>query len=72
MADEQNESLEERKVKALENIAETLDLMLEWVEEIDKEGWDERLQWYLGVFKQKFVDGTYEPEKIDNAKDQRK
>lgn len=67
MAEENNE-LQERQVKALENIAETLDLMLEWLEEVDKEGWDKRIQWYLDLFKQKFLDGTYEPEEGDGKR----
>ena len=64
-------SLEERKVNALENIAESLDLMLEWVEEIDKEGWGERIQWYLHLFKQKFIDENYEPEEEDGKRRRR-
>ena len=35
--------LEERKVKALEKIAESLDALTLWVEEIDKEEWGDRL-----------------------------
>lgn len=42
--------LEERKVKALEKIANTLDGLTLWFEEIDKHGWDERLQFYLSEF----------------------
>lgn len=45
------EELEERKVKALEKIALSLDSLTLWFEEIDKEGWDERLQFYLAEFK---------------------
>ena len=43
--------LEERKVKALEKIALSLDSLTIWVEEIDKEGWDERFQFYLSEFR---------------------
>lgn len=39
--------LEERKVKALEKIAMSLDGLVLWFEEIDKEEWDERIQYYL-------------------------
>jgi len=45
-----SEKLEERKVKALEKIANTLDGLLLWFEEIDKEDWGERLQYYLSEF----------------------
>lgn len=43
--------LEERKTKALEKIARCLDSLTLWFEEIDKEGWDERMQYYLSEFK---------------------
>lgn len=39
--------LEERKVKALEKIANSLDALTIWFEEIDKEDWGPRLEWYL-------------------------
>lgn len=39
--------LEERKVKALEKIADSLDALTLWFEEIDKEDWDSRIQHYL-------------------------
>lgn len=47
--------LEERKVRALEKIANSLDALTIWFEEIDKEEWDARLQWYLTEFHNKFV-----------------
>lgn len=47
--------LEERKVRALEKIANSLDALTIWFEEIDKEEWDARLQWYLAEFHNKFV-----------------
>ena len=43
--------LEERKVKALEKIALSLDSLTIWFEEIDKEGWDERIQFYISEFR---------------------
>ena len=43
--------LEERKTKAMEKIARCLDVLTLWFEEIDKEGWDERAQYYLSEFK---------------------
>jgi hypothetical protein len=39
--------LETRKVKALEKIANSIDALTVWFEEIDKEEWSQRLQWYL-------------------------
>jgi hypothetical protein len=39
--------LEQRKVKALEKIANTLDALTVWVEEIDKKEWGDRIQYYL-------------------------
>ena len=42
--------LEERKVKALEKIANTIDALTIWFEEIDKEEWSDRFQYYLGEF----------------------
>lgn len=39
--------LETKKVKALEKIANSLDALTIWFEEIDKEDWSQRLQWYL-------------------------
>lgn len=39
--------LETRKVKALEKIANSMDALTVWFEEIDKKEWGERLAWYL-------------------------
>jgi hypothetical protein len=43
-------ALEMRKVKALEKIANTLDALTIWVEEIDKQEWSDRVQYYLSEF----------------------
>ena len=51
-----NEKLEERKVKALENIADSLDQLVEWAEEVDKDTWGERIEWYLSLWKAKYID----------------
>ena len=40
-------ALEIRKVKALEKIANTMDALTVWFEEIDKEEWSDRIQYYL-------------------------
>ena len=64
MATKSNEEivLEERKVKALEKIANTIDALTIWFEDIDKADWSERLQWYLYRFHDKYV-GQEEEEK---------
>ena len=45
--EEQLQKLEERKVKALEKIANSLDALTIWFEEIDKQEWSDRIQYYL-------------------------
>jgi len=49
---QQNELLllEQKKVKALEKIANSLDALTVWFEEIDKDEWGARIQWYLTEF----------------------
>ena len=42
--------LEQRKVKALEKIANSLDALTIWFEEIDKQEWSDRAQYYLSEF----------------------
>jgi hypothetical protein len=42
--------LETRKVKALEKIANSIDALTVWFEEIDKKEWGERIAWYLYDF----------------------
>ena len=39
--------LEQRKVKALEKIANSLDALTVWFEEIEKQDWSDRMQFYL-------------------------
>ena len=39
--------LEQRKVKALEKIANSVDALTLWFEEVDKDEWGERIQYYL-------------------------
>ena len=58
--------LEERKVKALEKIANSIDALTLWFEEIDKEEWNERTQYYLAEFLNRtpeITKDTEEPEK---------
>lgn len=47
--------LEQRKVKALEKISNSLSTLTVWVEEIDKEEWGNRIQFYLAEFHNKIV-----------------
>lgn len=42
--------IEERKAAALEKIADSLDSLTLWFEEVDKEEWGDRIQYYLGEF----------------------
>jgi hypothetical protein len=39
--------LEKRKVKALEKIANSVDALTIWFEEVDKKDWSDRIQFYL-------------------------
>ncbi len=48
----QSNPLEERKIKALEKIAKSLDALTNWFEDIDKTEWSERIQYYLYEFHQ--------------------
>ena len=48
--------LEERKIKALEKIGNSLDALSLWFEEIDKEEWGDRIAWYLDLWKKKYID----------------
>lgn len=43
-------SIEERQVIALESIANSLDALSLWFEEIDKDEWGDRTQFYLAEF----------------------
>lgn len=47
MTTEEKDSLELRKVKALEKIANSVDALTIWFEEVDKTEWSERIQYYL-------------------------
>ena len=54
--------LEERKVQALEKISKSLAILVLWFEEVDKEEWGERIQYYLSEFLEKG-----EPEKKNGS-----
>jgi hypothetical protein len=47
MTEEEKFELEKRKVKALEKIGNSLDALTIWFEEIDKQEWSDRVQYYL-------------------------
>lgn len=57
--------LEERKVKALEKISRSLDAFVLWFEEIDKEEWNERIQYYLAEFLNRTPESTKEVEELE-------
>lgn len=56
----ENYEYEERKVKALESIAKNLSNISAWLDEIDKDDWSERIQWYLDMFKKAYLDPALE------------
>jgi len=53
--EEVNKELEERKLEALEKIATILDSLTIWFEEVDKEEWSNRVQYYLAEFHNKYL-----------------
>jgi hypothetical protein len=67
--DEKNEQLllEQRKVKALEKIANSMDALTIWFEDIDKEEWSARVQYYLAEFHTKIVKGDTENNDEEEA-----
>ena len=54
--------LEQRKVKALEKIANSIDALTIWVEEIDKDTWGARIEHYL----HEWYKTSIEPNKLDD------
>ena len=57
VGDDTQQILEERKVKALEKLANSLDALTIWFEEIDKDSWGPRIEWYMSLWKEKYIDG---------------
>lgn len=57
--------LEERKVKALEKIGTCLDALTLWFEEIDKDTWGSRIEWYLDLTRRKYLSDVEEEETED-------
>ena len=68
--EEKNEQLllEQRKVKALEKIANSMDALTVWFEDIDKEEWSQRIQWYLSEFYNAFIKEEVKEEVKDEVK----
>ena len=60
--------LEQRKVKALEKIANSVDALTIWFEEIDKEEWSQRIQWYLSEFYNAFIKEEIKEEVKEEVK----
>jgi hypothetical protein len=56
--EEQKLKLEERKVKALEKIALSVDALSIWFEEVDKDEWSSRIEYYLHEYYKKYINGT--------------
>ena len=59
--------LETRKVKALERIANSVETLTMWVDEIDKAEWSERIQFYLFEFLENSKSAS-----LDNSKTTKK
>lgn len=64
---DEKDKLELRKVKALEKIANSLDSLTVWFEEIDKEEWSERIQYYLSEFHKASVSSEKKEIKTENG-----
>jgi len=60
-------SLEERGVKALESIADSIGDINDWLYDLNADMWQERLEWYLNEFyqiaKSKTVGTSNRPER---------
>lgn len=56
-------SLELRMTKALEKIALNTEAIAMFLENLNVEDWDERLQWYLSMIKEAYLDSKLEPKK---------
>jgi len=70
--DEELLIVEQRKVKALEKIANSLDALTVWFEEIDKDEWSSRIQFYLAEFHNKMVKNVGEDDQMTTRKNTKK
>jgi hypothetical protein len=48
--------LEERKLRSLEKIGNVLSAFAIWFEEIKKDEWGDRSQWYLSKWKESIIE----------------
>lgn len=51
-----DKQLEARKVIALEEIAKNLEKLYNWTSDFDREEWENRIQWYLSLWKEACLD----------------
>ena len=66
MSDKERLELETRKVKALEKIGTCMDALTMWFEEIDKDTWGPRLEWYLDLIRRKYLKDVAEETASDD------
>lgn len=52
----QDLGLEARKVRALEKVAMNLEALVMFFENLNADEWNDRLQWYLDLFKKAYLD----------------
>jgi len=62
MSAKQEKTTEERTITALEKIADSLDALTLWFEEIDKEDWDSRIQHYLAQWHKSMFPGEHKDD----------
>lgn len=53
---EQFFQLKTREVRALEKISSNIESLAIWFEDVDKESWSDRIQWYLSLWKENYID----------------
>lgn len=58
MLEQEKLILEERKIKALEKIAVSIDALTLWFEDIDKDEWSDRIQFYLAKWLETNEEGS--------------
>jgi len=59
--------LEQRKVKALEKIANAVDSLTVWFEEIEKDEWSNRIQYYMAEYLKTINNMTPKSEEIEES-----
>lgn len=50
------QELKQREVRALEKISRSLEGIQIWLEDLNAEDWSQRIQWYLSLFKEAYLD----------------